>query len=85
MAATDIILNKNQILLTQTTSALGIYIPVAGLLFGSVDNIYDTCDRYSIGNSVLFDPKDCIQLREGTTDYYIVEEQKIFFSEYVAP
>jgi hypothetical protein len=78
-------LNRPQILLTQTTSALGIYIPVAGLLFGDVANIYDTCDRYQIGDNVLFDPTDCILLREGGIDYYVVEEQKIFFSEYVAP
>lgn len=85
MAATDLILNKPQILLTQSASALGIYVPVAGLLFGQVENVYETCDRYAIGDNVLFSPNDCIQLREGSVDYYLVEEQKVFFSEYLAP
>lgn len=85
MAATDLILNAPQILLTQSVSVLGVYTPVAGLLFGTVENIYDTCDRYIIGDSVMFNPDNCILIRESGVDYYIVEEQRIFFSEFIAP
>lgn len=84
MAAPDIILKPPYILVTLSTSELGIDVSQAfGWEFGSVQLVYDTCDNFSVGNSVLFEPDKAVKLVYGSTIYFMIEDKNVTFSEVI--
>lgn len=85
MPAPDIILNKDQVLLTQTGSALGIEVDNSPLLFGLIALINDLSDRYEVNDAVMFNPVGATILKYDNVDYYLTTEDKIFFTEVPLP
>lgn len=86
MATPDIILNRPWILVTLTTSSLGIKPEQAfGYEFGLVQKIFQTCDRVIVGDSVFFQPERGVKLVYGSTIYFMIEETNSAFSEVIPP
>jgi hypothetical protein len=81
MPAPDVTLNSGQVLLTQTSSLLSIDASGTGLQFGEVELVSELDDRFSVGDVVLFDPKDANQLSFSGAIYFLTTEDKIFFNE----
>lgn len=81
MSAPNIVLNPNQVLLTQTASLLSIDASVTGFQFGAIALVSDVCERYEVADVVLFDPKDAKQLLFSNEVYFLTTEDKIFFKE----
>ena len=82
--APDIVLNRGQLLLSQTTSSLGILSDTSGLLFGVVKIIYPTSENRTVGDIVLFNPDDAIRIIYTNVTYYLIDEIKTFFKEVIA-
>jgi len=86
LAAPDIILDRPFVLIQESGSSLGITTDNnSSILFGGIVNIYETSDRYSIGDSVMF-------IRDGSTSilydnsvYLLVREEFVFFKEVIPP
>ena len=81
MAAPSIILNYPNILVSQTISSIGVEIQSSGLIFGMIELIYDTSDKSAVGNIILFDPTKSIQMKYGSTIYYLLDENIASFTE----
>lgn len=84
MAVSDFILQKPKILLSQTTSPSGAQF-FEQYLFGLVENVYETCDAFEIGQVVGFNPSLTIPLRYSGTDYFLVNEGDLLFIDNGTP
>ena len=81
-----IILNAPNILVTQSgASSLGIENTQFGWILGTVEDVYDTSDKSSLGQTVYFDPTTVQSFIYGSTLYYIVDENFASFVEPLAP
>lgn len=88
MAATDLILYKPMILLTTSATSLSGLEPVAAakqVSFGQVSKIYDTCDKVSVGDSVLFNQEDAFQVSDSGVIYYLINENYLIAEEPFIP
>jgi hypothetical protein len=85
MAAPDIVLNYPNILVSQTISSITISIESFGMLYGYVEAVYETSDKTAIGDVILFDPKKAVQIRYGSTIYYMLDEETASFTETPPP
>ena len=85
MAAPDILIPKNQILLKYQASILGIELPDSPFLFGNVEKVNEFSDNYEVGDDVMFDPKGATIMKYSSVDYYLVDEKKVFFKEVTPP
>lgn len=81
----DIILSKPFVLVTISSSPLGMQSQTADYSFGYVERIYDTCDNVSVGQTILFSLKDAKALLYGSTIYYVVDETHRLFKEEPLP
>lgn len=45
-----------------------------GRITGTVELIFDTCDKAVVGQSVTFDPNNAQRLVYGSTIYYIIDQ-----------
>lgn len=83
MATPTITLNRNEILLVQTTSSLGIVMDDNPFLFGEVVMINAVDDQNEVGQIVLFNPLESTTARfkyDGST-YFLVPTDKVRFTE----
>lgn len=81
-----ITLNSPNVLVTQSgASTLGIENTQFGWILGSVEAVYDTSDKSSVGQTVYFDPTKAESFIYGSTLYYIVDENFASFVEPFAP
>lgn len=82
MSAPAIILNAPQLLVLLGNSPTGI-VPVGNtnLVFGQVQLKYDTCDKVSVDDWVLFDQTQAKQIVLGSTFYWIVDDALYLFKE----
>lgn len=87
MPLEGIILNKPYVLLKETSNATGIEPDNAQLMFGLVQDIYQTSDNnYSIEDVVLFNPIDAVLFKYNFIVYYLIDENKILLkAETAAP
>lgn len=85
MPVPPIILAKPFILVTSSQSTIGITSQTSDYIFGYVSAVYDTCDGVTVGETVLFAPKDSKALLYGSTMYYLVNEAHKLFKEPIAP
>lgn len=78
----NIILNAPQLLVTPGVSPSGI-VPVGstGLIFGQVQQKYDTCDKCNVTDWVLFDIATAKQVMYGSTIYWVVNDSLYLFKE----
>jgi co-chaperonin GroES (HSP10) len=80
MSAPAMILSAGKVLVTQSTGTLGIIIPTTSPVkaqLGAVVAVSDVTDRFSEGDSIMFDPSKVQQLMYGSTIYYLANEQDI--------
>lgn len=83
MAVIDAILPKPKVIVLLGSSVSDI---TAQFLFGSVYNIYETSDRFAIGDNVMFDNKKGTVIGDDTgSNYYLLDESDLFFTEVEAP
>lgn len=86
MAAPDIILRRPNILVSVSSSELGIDISQAfGFQFCTVEKVFQTCDSVAIGDSGLFEPEKGKKLFYGSTVYFMIDEANISFTEVTPP
>ena len=85
MAAPDIVINKSQIVLTQTTSGWGIVMDNNDFLFGNVEIVNDLSEQYIVNDIVLFDPQGAKMFMYDDTTFYLTTEDKIYFKETTPP
>ena len=85
MAVPDIIINKGQIVLSQSTSGWGIVMDNNDFLFGSVEIVNDLTEQYSVGDIVLFDPQGAKLFMYDDGTYYLTTEDKVYFKETLPP
>lgn len=81
MSVPNIVLLKNQVLLQENSSKLGIIVDNSDNLFGEVVGINDLVTKVDIGNIVLFNPSGCLIFRYNSDFFYIVDVDKIIFKE----
>lgn len=81
MPAPDIILNKGDILLTQSASGIGIELDNSALLNGLVELTNQLTDRYVNGDLVLFNPEGATILNYSSVDYFLTKESNIYYKE----
>jgi len=89
MPVPDITLDRPFILVTRTTSSLGISVlnnAGTDLSFGNVELVYETCDTIAIGDSILFNAKIAASILYGSTVYYLVNiNDNVTFKEVLPP
>ncbi len=85
MAAPNITLDPNTILVTLTSSSSGIVITTGDYNFGLVAKIADAMDAFTVGQTVSFKINDAVEMIYGSTIYYLVDvsETKVIFKETV--
>jgi len=78
MAAPAITLGAGQVLITNSTSVLGIYSVDNKVQFGTVALVNDLSDKVTVNDSVMYD-KDKVQstLIYGSTLYLLIDEKYI--------
>jgi len=78
MAAPSITLGAGQVLITNSTSVLGIYSLDNNVQFGTVALVNDLSDKVTVNDSVMYD-KDKVQstLIYGSTLYLLIDEKYI--------
>lgn len=82
MAAPDIILERPNILVTLTSSGLGIDLSQNfQWQNGYVELIYQTCDKFAVGDNVLFQPDKAVKLVYGSTIYYMIDDTNAAYTE----
>lgn len=81
-AIPDLILYSPNILVTQTSSSLGLGDSQSfGKMYGLVQQVFQTCDRCAVGDTVLFDPLKSTKIIYGSTIYFLTEQSNSSFSE----
>ncbi len=82
MSAPDITLGKGLILVTQSSSILGIEFQSQGFLYGYVELVNDLSDMTAVGDTIVFMEKDVINsFRYGSSIYYVLNEGQNIFKE----
>jgi hypothetical protein len=79
----DIILGKNQILLTQGDSKLGIIIDNNNCIFGEVVSVNNLSNDISVGDFLLFNPLGAKNLLFDSELYYLIDTSQVVFKENV--
>ena len=83
MAILDSTLQKPKAVIQLGSSVSGID---STLLFGTIYNIFETSDKFAVGDSVMFDPKLGVNISDDTgSNYFIVNEDDLFLTEPPAP
>lgn len=86
MPAPNVILSKPWVLVTTSSSALGIQVQQGfGWEFGTVQKVFQTSDKLAVGDSILFQPEKWAKLVYGSTIYFLVEETNAAFTEVIPP
>ncbi len=82
MAATQIILKKGQVLITQYLSQLDIVLQNTTYLTGQIVQVSDLEDMYAVGDMVTYDPQGAQNLKYGASESYtLTTNDKILYRE----
>lgn len=81
MAVPNLVLNKGQILLLESSSKQGIILTNNDYIFTNVMAINDLSELYAVGDYVTFNPVDATLLIFDNDTYYLTTEDKIIFKE----
>lgn len=80
--AVPIVLQKGQIVLTQTASLNDITFDNSPFtFFGEVDSVSDLTNTYAVGDKVCYNPEGSYNFIYNGTDYVLTTEDKILFKE----
>lgn len=74
-------LNGPYILVSKSGSSSGLTAEQGTFVFGTVQRIYDTCERFAVNDVVLFDPTDCVAIYDGSVKYYLVNDALVGFKD----
>lgn len=85
MPLSDIILGANEVLITDSASGLGVMPIDNNIAFGVIQAVSDVTDRFTVGNSVMFDPTKTRRFVYGSTVYRIANEENISGTETIVP
>lgn len=85
MASFNITLNPPQICVRLADSQTGIIILEDNLKFGVVDYLNQNNLNLDVGDVILFDSTKATKITQGTTTYFITDENNFFFRENVTP
>lgn len=85
MAAPDIILSRGEVLVTNSSSGLGILPSDNKLSFGVVQAVSDVTNNFIVGDSVLYKTESGRSIMYGSTIYIILTEDNISGSEVIPP
>lgn len=80
MAAPPIVLQSPMVAVELSDSIAGLEVS-GQYQFGTITNIHATCDRYEIGQSVLFPPNKATQITDGNLKYFIIDEKLLLGKE----
>lgn len=82
MSVTQIILQKGKVLLTQTnTSSLGISFANSSFKNGIVVQVNDLNERFTVGDTVTYDPIGSTILDYGGDSYVLTTDDKVIYIE----
>jgi len=84
MPIPGVILSEPYALVVATTSSKGIaslQVQGSDFIFGSVDDVWDTCDSVVVGEILYFDKLKTPSILYGSTVYYLVEVNRKAFKE----
>lgn len=81
MSAPSIIMQPNEILITQSGSVLGITFDINPFQFGSIVKVNDLEDSYIVGQVVGYDPTGATTFIYNLVNYTVIEKDKIKFNE----
>lgn len=79
--AVPIVLQKGQIVLTQTASLNDITFDNSPFTFGEVDSVSDLTNTYAVGDKVCYNTEGSYNFIYNGTDYVLTTEDKILFKE----
>jgi hypothetical protein len=79
MTLSDLILEKGQIMLTQT-SIEDNYLDNSPFLYGNVERVSDLTDMYAIDDKVLFDAGTATKISLNNEYYYLINEDNIYLT-----
>lgn len=79
--AVPIVLQKGQIVLTQTASLNDITFDNSPFTFGEVDSVSDLTNTYAVSDIVCYNPAGSYNFIYNGTDYVLTTEDKILFKE----
>lgn len=86
MAVPSITLGTGEIIVTETSSQLGLYgYDASKMKFGYVEAVFSTSDKTTVGTYIVFNPQDSRDFIYGSTKYYIVQENTILGTEPYTP
>lgn len=78
----DIPLNAPFVIISGAESTLGVQTSTENILFGVVEQIFAGCLKCEVGKSVCFKRRgDTLNINVGVNNYWIVDEDDIFFTE----
>lgn len=80
----NVVLNSPMILVSESTSVLGITSNGSDLIFGTVCNVYATSDKFVLNESVFFNKSNAINILYSGQGYYLLDEKFIFGYEIAA-
>lgn len=85
MPAPDIILQKGFVLITPGSSVLGGVGSGTPLNFGTISIINDLCDKWVVGQNVMYVTQGQTLITYDSVEYAMVHEDNIFYKENPAP
>jgi hypothetical protein len=85
MPTPDINLGIGEILIIESGSVLGITPLDANLNFGVVQLVYDSCDNFEAGNTIMFDKRNGQAFLYGSTVYLKIKQEHLSGKEITPP
>lgn len=73
------ILKKGDILIQQTSSISSTTVSVSNLIFGEVALVSDLCDAFEVGDVVLYNSENQVNIVQNNIPYYLIKESDILF------
>jgi len=81
----DVILQKPLVLIVQAGSPIGGGSVGTGILFGTVEKIYSSSDKYAEGDSVVYNSVGQQLVNYTGTEYALIDEKNILYKEIAPP
>lgn len=84
MTLADYILQKNQVILSQTETSKGgdvFVLQNTNLLYGVTEAVNSISTLFVVGQRVMFNPNDASQFLLNDVLYYLMDEDKIILIE----
>ena len=85
MPAPDVVLPKPYVLVSEAASTLEGSAAGSNINFGTIDLIYETSDRFVVGDTVMYISEGQTLVSYSGVTYALITEDKILNKEVVAP